>query len=179
MLTCLGGGEQSSFLPQTLQRQGQGTRPHFVASDGPHIGYFMGGKTHLLHLDALKHTALVCLAMRWLIRKSAALIAAYSIVLQALLSGFVPAGPFGIDQFAVICTTDGSSDHAPSVPQHGHDCDVCLTACNASPALVPESVAFSPAFFADRPKRLLPAVGVPSLQPRHQPQASRAPPIPS
>jgi hypothetical protein len=117
--------------------------------------------------------------MRWLIRKSAALIAAYSIALQALLSGIVPAGHFGIDPFAVICTTDGSGEHAPTVPQHGNDCDACLTACNVAPALVPESVAFSPVFFADRPRRLPLAVEAPSLQPRHQPRASRAPPISS
>ena len=138
----------------------------------------MGANTHLLHLDALKHTALICLVMRRLIRKSAALIAAYSIALQALLS-FVPAGHFGIDPFAVICTTDGSGDHVPFVPRHGKNCDACLAACKASPALVPESVAFSAVFFADRPERLLLAVEAPSLQPRHQPQASRAPPIPS
>jgi DUF2946 family protein len=117
--------------------------------------------------------------MKWLIRKSAALVAVYSIALQALLSGFVPAGHFGFDPFAVICAADSSGDHNPSVPQHGSDCDACLAAFHGSPALVPASVAFSPVLFADRPKRLMLLVEARSLQPRHHPQESRAPPIPS
>jgi len=52
--------------------------------------------------------------MAWLLRKSATLIAVYSIALQALIWGFVPAGHFGLDPFAIICTTDGSGDHQPA-----------------------------------------------------------------
>jgi hypothetical protein len=115
--------------------------------------------------------------MQWLIRKSAALVAAYAIALQALLSGFVPTGHAGFDPFAVICTADGSGDHMPSSPQHGGDCDACLAASKASPALLPASVEFCPAVFADRPKRPLLTLEATSLQRRHQPQASRAPPI--
>jgi Putative DNA-binding domain len=132
-----------------------------------------------LHLDASQHTALGCLAMAWLIRKSAALIAVYSIALQALLWGFAPAGHFGFDPFAIICTSDSSGGHDPSLPQHRSDCDACLVACSGSPALVPAGVAFSLVFLPDGPKRLALLVEAPSLQPRHQPQSSRAPPIPS
>jgi hypothetical protein len=117
--------------------------------------------------------------MARLIRKSAALIAAYSIALQAVLWGFAPAGHFGFDPFAVICTAGSSGDHAPSLPQHRSDCDACLAACNGSPALVPASVTFSLVPFSAGPKRPTSPVEAPSLQPRHQPQASRAPPIQS
>jgi hypothetical protein len=116
--------------------------------------------------------------MRWLIRTSAALVAAYALALQALLSGFAPAVHFGFDRFAVVCAADGSGDHEPSVPQHRSDCDACLAVCcNGAPALVPTSVAFSPVLFTERPQRLLLALEAPSLQLRHQPQESRAPPL--
>ena len=117
--------------------------------------------------------------MARLIRKSAALVAVYSIALQAVLWGFAPAGHFGFDPFAIICTADGSGDHAPSLPQHRSGCDACLAACGSSPALVPASVAFSLVLFPDGPKRLTSPVEAPSLQPRHPPQEARAPPIQS
>ena len=117
--------------------------------------------------------------MAWLIRKSAALIAAYSIALQALLLGFASAGHFGFNPFAIICTTDGSGDHQPAPAQHRSDCGACLAACSSSPALVPASQPFSLVLFSDRSKQLTPLVEALSLQPRHQPQESRAPPIPS
>jgi hypothetical protein len=117
--------------------------------------------------------------MACLIRKSAALIAVYSIALQALIWGFVPAGHFGFDPFAIICTTDSSGGPEPSLPRHGGDCDACLAACSSSPALVPASQPFSLVLFSDRSKQLTPLVEALSLQPRHQPQESRAPPIPS
>jgi hypothetical protein len=117
--------------------------------------------------------------MAWLMRKSAALVAVYSIALQAVLWGFAPARHFGFDPFAIICTADSPGDHAPSLPRHRSDCDACLAACGSSPALVPASVAFALVPFPDGPKRLTLPVEAPSLQPRHQPQASRAPPIQS
>ena len=46
-----------------------------------------------VNLDALQSTALRS-AMMWLLRKSATLIAVYSIALQALIWGFVPPGHF-------------------------------------------------------------------------------------
>jgi hypothetical protein len=117
--------------------------------------------------------------MAWLIRKSAALIAAYSVALQALLLGFASAGHFGFDSFAIICTAGSSGDHQPAPAQHRSDCDACLAACSSSPALVPASAAFSLFFFSVGPKRPTFLVEPLSLQQRHQPHASRAPPIPS
>ena len=117
--------------------------------------------------------------MAWLIRKSATLIAVYSIALQALISGFVLAGHSGFDPFAIICTADGSGDPQPTPTPHRSDCDACLAACSSSPALVPATVAFSPILFAETPKHLTFLAEPPSLQPRHQPHESRAPPIPS
>ena len=117
--------------------------------------------------------------MTWLIRKSAALAAVYSIALQAVLWGFAPAGHFGFDPFAIICTADGSGDHQPAPAEQRNGCDACLAACSSSPALVPSSTASLLLIFADRPERLSFVVEAPSLQRRHQPQESRAPPIPS
>ena len=81
--------------------------------------------------------------MAWLIRKSAALIAVYSIALQVLISGFVLAGHSGFDPYAIICTADGSGDHQPTPTRHRSDCDACLAACSSSPALIPASTTFS------------------------------------
>jgi hypothetical protein len=117
--------------------------------------------------------------MMRLLRKSATLIAVYSIALQALISGFVPAGHFGFDPLAIICTADNSGDHQPRPAQHRSDCDACLAACSSSPALVPASAAFSSFFFGDGPTRPTVLAEPLALQPRHQPQESRAPPIPS
>jgi hypothetical protein len=117
--------------------------------------------------------------MAWLLRKSATLIAVYSIALQALLWGFAPTGHFGFDQFAVICTSDGSGDHQPAPAQHRSDCDACLAACSGPPALLPADTAFSLVLFSRTPDRLAVLSAPLALQPRHQPHASRAPPIAS
>lgn len=117
--------------------------------------------------------------MAWLLRKSATLVAVYSIALQAFISSFVPTGYFAFDPFAIICTADGSADHQPTPAQHRSDCDACLAACGSSPALVPVSVASSSLFFSDRSTHPAFLAEPLSLQPRHQPHESRAPPIPS
>jgi hypothetical protein len=93
------------------------------------------------------------LAMTWLLRKSAALIAVYSIALQALLLGFAAPGHFGFDP--------------------------CLPAFNSPPAVIPSGFLFSPVIFADQSHRLAFLVEAISPQRRHQLQESRAPPIAS
>jgi hypothetical protein len=117
--------------------------------------------------------------MARLLRKSAALLAAYAIALQAMLLGFVSTSHFDFDTPAIICSVDGSGDHGPSLPQHVKDCDACLAACSGSPALVPASAAFSAVLFHVVTKLPPLLVEAPSLRPRHQPQESRAPPISS
>ena len=118
-------------------------------------------------------------AMTRLLRKSAALIAVYSIALQALLLGFAAPGHFGFDPFEIICSADGSGGHDPSLPQHRSDCDACLPAFNSPSAVVPPGVLFSPAIFSDLRQRLTFLIEPLSPQRRHQPQESRAPPIAS
>ena len=117
--------------------------------------------------------------MAWLLRKSATLIAIYSIALQATLWGFEPAGHFVFDPFAIICTADSSGDHQPTPAQHRSGCDACLAACGSSPALVPASAVFLLFFFGDEPKHPTVLAEPLTLQSRHQPHESRAPPIPS
>jgi hypothetical protein len=127
----------------------------------------------------MRRTTLVS-RMNWLIRKSAALVAIYSIALQALLSGFVIAAQVRFDSFAVICTNSASSGHEPSVPQHGSECvATCLAVWSDSPVLPAASVAFSPVSFAKRAHGTRVAMEVPPLESRHHPQESRAPPISS
>jgi hypothetical protein len=116
--------------------------------------------------------------MAWLLRKPATLIAVYSIALQAMLWGFVPAGHFSLDPFAIVCTTDGLGEHQPAPAQHRGDCDACLAACSGSPALVPTITAFSLLRFSDGAKPPTVLAEPLALQPRHQPHESRAPPIP-
>ena len=117
--------------------------------------------------------------MARLFRKAATLIAVYSIALQAMLWGFVPAGHFGLDPFAIICTADGSGGHWPTPAQHRGDCDACLAACSGSPALVPTIASFSFLRFSEGLKRPIFLAEPLALQPRRQPHESRAPPIPS
>ena len=117
--------------------------------------------------------------MAWLLRKSATLIAVYSIALQAMFWGFVPPGHFGLDPFAIICTADGSGGHRPTPAQHRGDCDACLAACGGSPALVPTIAVFSLLHLSDGAKRPIVLAEPLILQPRHQLHESRAPPISS
>ena len=113
-------------------------------------------------------------------RQFAALVATYAIVLQAVLLGLVFAAHVKFDAFAVICSSNTSRGHEPSIPQHNSECDAaCLAARNDSPTLPAASIAFSPAPFAKSPSGAGVAIEVPSLQSRHQPQKSRAPPIAS
>jgi hypothetical protein len=117
--------------------------------------------------------------MAWLLRKSATLLAVYSIALQAMSWGLVPPGHFGLDPFAIVCTADGSGEHQPTPAQHRGDCDACLAACSGSPALVPTIAAFSFIRFGDEPKRPSFLAEPLLLQPRYQLHESRAPPISS
>jgi hypothetical protein len=115
--------------------------------------------------------------MRSLMRKSAALVAAYGIALQALFSSFAVIALPGVDPIAVICTSDGSAEHPPSSPQHRNDCGACLAACSGAWALAPPSQVFAFLEFANTPERPLARLDPQPPRKRHHPQASRAPPI--
>src|SRR5260370_39625719 len=117
--------------------------------------------------------------MAWLLRSSPTLIAVYSIALQAVFWGFVPAGHVAFVPFAMVCRADSSGVRQPTPPQHRSDCDACLAACSSSPALVPASTTFSLSFISDGRKRPTFLAEPLSLQPRHHPHQSPAPPIPS
>jgi hypothetical protein len=116
--------------------------------------------------------------MQRLLRKAATLVVAYSIALQVLLSGLVVGAHASFDPFAVICASDRAGDHHAPPPQNGSDCGACPLACGAgSPAVMPSDAKLSLAPFADEVQ--LSVVWLEALlsPAKHQPQASRAPPI--
>jgi hypothetical protein len=118
--------------------------------------------------------------MNWLLRKSVAIVAIYSITLQILLSGFIFAKHVGVEPIAVICAAEHSGAQNSPLPQPANDCDACPIACaGAALGLTPPRVIASFVFFADRPQRLTLWIGVLAPRQNHQPQASRAPPIPA
>ena len=116
--------------------------------------------------------------MARLLAKSVALIAIYAIPLQAVLLGYLHAAQTGFDPVAAICASGGSNKHVRPSSPHGRDCHPCALACNAiSAAVVPLESKFSgaPLDHLSRPLSFW-VEAIPSPA-RHQPQASRAPPI--
>ena len=89
--------------------------------------------------------ALRCFPMVRLLAKIVAVIAIYSIALQALLLGYLHAAHVGFDSVAVICTAGDfpNEDNGPLLP-HGRACDdPCSLACNGiSIAVVPPDGKF-------------------------------------
>ena len=87
-----------------------------------------------------------------LIRRIAALTAAYAIALQAILSGFVSAAPAGFDSLAVLCTGGSTHDDAAPLLRHDLDCQACPLACGGgAPALTPSGATVSPVRLAADP----------------------------
>jgi hypothetical protein len=78
--------------------------------------------------------------LRKLMRASAAIIAAYALVMQALLGGVLSAKAASVDPFAIcVSVEDGApADHTTHAPQHDH-CVLCSVAVHAAPA--PQGVA--------------------------------------
>ena len=130
-------------------------------------------------LDALVRVGLRCPTMPGLLlRKTATLVVTYSIALQVLLAGLVVGAHASLDPFAAICASDGAGDHHAPPPQNGSDCGACPLACGAgSLAVMPSDAKLSLVLFADEVR--LSAVWFEALPSpaKHQPQASRAPPI--
>ena len=130
-------------------------------------------------LDALVRVGLRCPTMPGLLlRKTATLVVTYSIALQVLLAGLVVGAHASFDPFAAICASDGAGDHHAPPPQNGSDCGACPLACGAgSLAVMPSDAKLSLVLFADEVR--LSAVWFEALPSpaKHQPQASRAPPI--
>lgn len=121
--------------------------------------------------------ALRCFAMARLLAKIVALIAIYTIALQALLLGYLHAAHVNLDSVAVICAGDGLNKHDRPLSPHGGDCDPCLLACHGvSPAVIPPSAKFSVAPLGRLARPSFFWVEAILLPTRHKPQASRAPP---
>ena len=116
--------------------------------------------------------------MTGFLRKATALVAVYAIVVQALLVGLALAAHAGFDPSSIICSGQSSSDQDGGTPDHSDiDCGACILACGASPAVAVTSgtvVFLATSFVSDLLVRwLLP----PTSSAKHQPHASRAPPI--
>ena len=113
-----------------------------------------------------------------LLRKTATLVVAYSIALQGLLVGFAVGAHAGFSSFVVICESNSTGDHN-TPPQKGRrDCSACPLACgDGSSGVVPLDAKLSLVLFANEVR--LSALRFEALPspPKHQLQASRAPPI--
>jgi hypothetical protein len=113
------------------------------------------------------------------LRKATALVAVYAIVVQALLVGLALAAHAGFDPTSVICSSQNSPDQGGGgkPDHHDDDCEACILACGASPTTAATSgtvILIPPSFVSDLwISWLLP----PPLSAKHQPHASRAPPI--
>jgi hypothetical protein len=115
--------------------------------------------------------------MARLLRKTVALIAAYAIAVQALLTGLTLAAHAGIDPFSVICSSTSSHDQGDVPGHHGTDCDKCVLACGGAPALATTPYAiFLIASFVDCEQPIA-WLRAPASSAKHQPRAARAPPI--
>lgn len=110
------------------------------------------------------------------LRTAGALIAAYAIALQAVLSGFVLAVHVGFDPAAVVCTAAGASDDGAPLQQRERRA-TCLAACTAAPpASLPPGARPAPAGAGHLVAAAFLPVDIFAPSPRHRPQASRAPP---
>ena len=113
------------------------------------------------------------------LRKATALVAVYAIVVQALLLGLALAAHAGFDPSTIICSSQNSSDQEGGGPPDHRDidCGACILTCGASPAVAATSgtvIFLATSFVSDLfVSWLLP----PPLSAKHQPHASRAPPI--
>jgi hypothetical protein len=121
------------------------------------------------------------LAMPRSLRKSTALVAAYSIALQVLFWGLGIGshgafGPHGVvDPRVIICGGNNTGD----VPQQqDNDCGGCLLACGGGPvlAVLPGAKPALP-LFADQAGASPLPVAAAMAPAKHRPQTSRAPPV--
>jgi hypothetical protein len=112
-----------------------------------------------------------------LLQTAATLVVACSIALQVPLSGLVLAGHSGFDPFAIICTSDSAGDHNGPLQQHRNDCNTCPVACGGGSPVMPSGPKLSLVLFAGRVQPSALWIEPLPMPARHQPQASRAPPI--
>jgi hypothetical protein len=113
-------------------------------------------------------------------RRCAALIAAYAIALQALLSAFaaMPVQARGTDPAWALCVTEAGGKPAPS---RAHEtCGACLAGhCGAGALAAPAGAVTAwrwPAFTGPTLALSRPA-DVPALSSRDEPHSPRAPPL--
>ncbi len=142
------------------------------------LGYVREG-SDARQVDALVRVGLKCPAMTEpLLRKTAALVVAYSIALQVLLAGFLVGAHAGFNSFAVICATSSAENHDAPPQQHRRDCDACALACaGGSPGLIPLGAKLSLVLFAKEVQLSTGRFETLPAPAKHQLQASRAPPI--
>jgi len=76
--------------------------------------------------------------LRKFMRASAAIIAAYALVMQALLGGVLSAKAAIADPFVICLNAEAPADHTSHTSPHDH-CVLCAVAAHAAPA--PQAVA--------------------------------------
>jgi hypothetical protein len=113
--------------------------------------------------------------MARLLPKAVRLVAAYTIALQAVLSGVLTAAHASADPFSIVCASDYSDDPGDQPEHESHDCNACILCCGASPALTSSSTVLPLAPVSATPRLTSGFEALPSTS-RHQPQAARAPP---
>jgi hypothetical protein len=113
-------------------------------------------------------------------RRCAALIAAYAVALQAVLSAFaaVPAQARTAGPAFELCVSDASG--RPSAPRPHETCGACLAGhCGAGASAPPAAVAAALLWPAFAIASLAPSrrVDVQTARPRDEPHSPRAPPL--
>src|SRR5262249_10330194 len=112
-----------------------------------------------------------------LLRKVIAAVAAYAIVMQALLTGVALAAHAAPDPFSVICSSQNSGGHPDAPARHDADCGLCILSCENVSAVVP--AVFDNIIDTRDIAVVEHAVAwltAPPAYARHEPHASRAPP---
>jgi hypothetical protein len=113
---------------------------------------------------------------RW--RRCAALIAAYAVALQAVLSAFAVVVPLNAVAEASVAICRGDNPDAPAGPVSHASCGACLAGHCAGAACNPDRVAIGAPWPSTRQPAEIPLriMALSPAAPRHGPHSPRAPP---
>jgi hypothetical protein len=110
-------------------------------------------------------------------QRCAALIAAYALVLQALVTAFTPPA-LAIAAAFEICRSGSAADPAQQHPQSQHECSACLAGHCAGAAATPDRVVIPVPWPATTLSAVIPSLAALALPSAHElPHSPRAPPL--